>query len=75
MGGIPTGGDGEGYSVPGMAGAEQEQEHPQRCADHWEGDGTRGTRRGGQSVMLSAFKLQRPDFSLQLNIKENDLYL
>lgn len=61
--------------MPGMAGAEQQQECPHRCADHWEGDGAWGTRRGGQSTVLSAFKLQRPDFSPQLNIKENDLYL
>lgn len=53
--GIPTSGDEEGYSVPGMVGAEQQ---PQR----WEGDGAQNTRRSSQSVMLSAFKLQSPDF-------------
>lgn len=65
----------EGCSVPGMAGAEQQQERPQRCADHWEGDGAWDSRRGGQSAVLSAFKLQRPDLFPQLDIKENDLYL
>lgn len=47
---MPTDGDGEGYSVPETAGAEQQQESPHWCADHREGDGGPGTRRrDGQS--------------------------
>lgn len=62
-----TGGDGETYSVLGMAGAEQQQERPKGVPTIG-----RKMKPGAQGEVVSAFKLLPLP---QLNIKENDLYL
>ena len=68
--GISTGGDGEGYSVPGMSGVEQSREVPTAVR-------TTGRKVGAWAVrqaVLSPLYFRGMIYYFQLNIEENELY-